>query len=267
MKKSLKLFITISFIVSVYAIACKKNSSSGNSTSRMTISLTDDPSAYDAVNIDIEDIQVNSSADSGTNSGWTSLPLNRKGVYNLLDFRNGIDTVLTSQELPAGTISQIRLILGSNNSVVVNGVTLPLTTPSAQQSGLKLNVHATLVAGIEYKLWIDFDAARSIVQTGNGSFILKPVIRTYTDATSGAIKGIVLPPNSHSLVYAIQNVTDTIGSAVADSTSGNFLIGGLPAGNYNVGIHVADSSYMDSTIATSVTTGVVTDLGSIQLHQ
>ncbi|KAA9035909.1 DUF4382 domain-containing protein [Ginsengibacter hankyongi] len=264
MKISFKLFIAIVSFVSICTVACKKNSTTG--PSRMTVSLTDDPSAYDAVNIDIQDIQVNSSADSGAQSGWTSLPLKRKGVYDLLDFKNGIDTVLASQELPAGTVSQIRLVLGSNNSVVINGATFPLTTPSAQQSGLKLNIHATLVAGIEYKIWLDFDAGRSIVQTGNGSYSLKPVIRTYTTATSGAIKGMVMPAGSHSIVYAIQNVSDTIGSAIADSTSGNFLIGGLQAGNYNVAIH-ANNSYRDSTISTNVATGVVTNLGSVQLHQ
>jgi hypothetical protein len=263
MKNSFKLFIAIASLLSVYIVGCKKNNSAG--TSRMTVSLTDDPSAYDAVNIDIEDIQVNSSGDSGAQSGWISLPLNRKGVYNLLDFKNGIDTLLTSQELPAGTISQIRLVLGNNNSIIVNGLTLPLSTPSAEQSGLKLNVHATLIAGVEYKIWLDFDAGRSIVLTGNGSFELKPVIRTYTNATSGAIKGMILSPGVRSMAFAIQNVTDTIGTAIADSATGNFLIGGLPAGNYHVAIHAADT-YMDSTISTSVTTGLVTDLGSIELH-
>lgn len=264
MKNSTKLFFPILFLFSISFVACKKTNSAG--TSRLSVSLTDDPSTYNSVNIDIQDIQVNASADNATTGGWTSLPLTRKGVYNLLDFRNGIDTLLTSNELPAGTISQIRLILGTNNSVVVDGVSHPLTTPSSQQSGLKLNVHATLVAGIEYKLWLDFDAGRSIVVTGNNTYILKPVIRTYTEATSGAIKGSVLPANAHSMIYAIQNTTDTIGSALADTTSGNFLIGGLSAGNYSVAIHA--NTYVDTTITTtSVTTGIVTNLGSIQLHQ
>jgi len=220
----------------------------------------DDPASYDSVNIDIQDIKVNTG-----DTGWTSLPLNRKGVYNLLDFKNGLDTLLSSSELPAGTVSQIRLVLGTNNSVVVNGVNYPLSTPSSQQSGLKLNLHATLISGIEYKLWLDFDAGRSIVETGNGNYILKPVIRTYSEATSGAIKGSVVPANSHSMVYVIQNATDTIGSSIADTTSGNFLIGGLPAGAYNVAIHA--DGYADTTLSSNVTTGSVTDLGSVQLHQ
>lgn len=261
MKTSTRLFFSMLFLFSIGFVACKKSNSSN--TSKMSVLLTDDPSTYDAVNIDIQDIQVR--ADSAADSGWISLPLNRKGVYNLLDFKNGLDTLLTSSELPAGIISQIRLVLGTNNSVTVDGMSHPLTTPSSQQSGLKLNIHATLIAGIEYKLWLDFDAGRSIVLNGNNNYILKPVIRTYTQATSGAIKGSILPANSNSIVYAIQNLTDTIGSAIADTTSGNFLIGGLTAGNYSVAIHA--NTYVDTTIATSVTTGVVKDLGSVQLHQ
>src|SRR5258706_3688037 len=219
------LFITLLFSTSF--ISCKKSSSGANS--QLSLLLTDAPSNYDAVNIDIQGIQVNTDMYSSTNTGWKSLPLNRKGIYNLLDFRNGLDTVLTSQELPAGTISQIRLILGDNNSVLINGISHALSTPSSQQSGLKLNVHATLVEGIEYKMWLDFDPRRSIVVTGNNKYILKPVIRAYTNTTSGAIKGSV-QPDSNSKIYAIRNMKDTIGSAIADIISGDFFIGGLTAG-------------------------------------
>lgn len=259
MKNLNGLFLAVLLFVSLSFVACNKSKTAG--TSRFTVSLTDDPGSYDAVNVDIQDIQVN----TGSDTGWTSLPLTRKGVYNLLDFKNGLDTLLTSSELPAGTLSQIRLVLGDNNSVVVNGINHPLSTPSAQQSGLKLNIHATLLEGIEYKLWLDFDAGRSVVETGNGNYNLKPVIRTYSEATSGAIKGAVVPANSNSTAYAIQNGTDTIASAVADTTSGNFLIGGLPAGDYNVAIHA--DGYADTTLTGNVTTGSVTDLGSVQLHQ
>ena len=259
MKNHFRLFLAISVIVSLSFISCSKNKAAG--TSRLTVSLTDDPGSYDSVNVDIQGIQVN----TGSDTGWTTLPLTRKGVYNLLDFKNGLDTLLTSSELSAGTLSQIRLVLGDNNSVVVNGIDHPLSTPSAQQSGLKLNIHATLLEGIEYKLWLDFDAGRSVVETGNGNYILKPVIRTYSEATSGAIKGSVIPANSHSTAYAIQNANDTIASAVADTTSGNFIIGGLPAGAYHIGIHA--DGYADTSLTGNVTTGSVTDLGSVQLHQ
>ncbi len=83
--------------------------------------------------------------------GWVSVPLFNPGMYNLLDFRNGEDTLLGGVSLPAGKVSRIRLILGDNNQIEMgDGSTVDLKTPSAQQSGLKLNVDADLKPGIPY---------------------------------------------------------------------------------------------------------------------
>jgi hypothetical protein len=58
----------------------------------------------------------------------------------------------------------------------VDGVSYPLSTPSAEQSGLKLQVNATLEAGVVYTILLDFDANKSIVVTGNNTYKLKPVV-------------------------------------------------------------------------------------------
>lgn len=241
--------------------ACSKTSSG---TSTLEVRLTDDPSSYQAVYIDVEKVEVNVSSDTGTNSGWQTLPLLRPGVYNVLDFRNGIDTVLASMNIPAGTLSQLRLTLGDSNSVVVNGQSYPLSTPSAKQSGLKFNIHSTLTSGIVYRLWIDFDAARSIVNTGSGAYILKPVIRTYSEAIGGSIKGYVLPSTSKPLVWAVQG-TDSL-LAMPDSATGYYFIGGVNAGSWSLSFQAMDSTYADTTLAVSVSTGVVTDAGTVTLQ-
>lgn len=177
-----------------------------------------------------------------------------------------MDTLLGTIQLPSGRISQLRLVLGPNNSIVLNGVNYPLTTPSAQQSGLKLSINANLVAGIDYKIWIDFDAARSIVQTGNGKYILKPVIRTFTQAESGGIKGIVLPVAAKGWVFAIANATDTVSSTPAELSSGVFLLRGIPASTYKVSFHATAGTYRDTTFTgVTVTTGNITDLGTLKL--
>ena len=246
--------------------ACSKGSvSDSTGTSSMSVFLVDGPAAYDKVYLDIQDVQVKASSDAAEN-GWQSLSISRKGIYNLLNFKNGLDTLLGTVQLPAGKINQLRLVLGPNNSVVLNGITYPLTTPSAQQSGLKLAINANLVAGIDYRIWIDFDAARSIVQTGSGSFILKPVIRTFTQAESGAIKGFVLPVAAKGWAFAIVNANDTVSSTPADATTGLFLLRGLPAASYKVAFRATAGTYKDTTILNvGVTTGNVTDLGNVQL--
>jgi Domain of unknown function (DUF4382) len=241
--------------------ACtKSNNSSSSGEATMSVYLADDPSVYDKVNIDIQSVEINDG------SGWRPLNMINPGVHNLLNFRNGRDTIIASSRLAQHTITQIRLILGPNNSVVIGGVSFPLETPSAQESGLKLNVDIQLTAGIEYKAWVDVDAARSIVATGNGKFILKPVMRVFTQALSGSVKGIVLPSAADAFVYAL-NAGDTIASAKPDSATGNFLIQGLTAGTYSLSID-GNNSYSDTTFTNvDVTTGNVTDIGTVQLHQ
>ncbi len=245
-----------------FLTACNKDNNSSDAQATISIYLTDDPSPYDKVLIDVQRVEIN----DGTDNGWRPLHMIHPGVYNLLNFRNGRDTILASDRLAKGRILQVRLILGTNNSVVVDGVSLPLETPSAQESGLKLNVDAQLTASIEYKVWLDFDAARSIVATGNGKHILKPVIRVYTKAVSGSVKGTVLPSAANAWVYAL-NGNDTIASAKPDSLNGNFLIQGLSAGTYSVAVD-GSNSYNDTTYTNvNVTTGSVTDIGTVQLHQ
>jgi len=248
------------FIASITISSCNKDGKS-----RLTIYLTDAPAAYDAVNIEVVRVEIKSNSDDGE-SGWKELPVNA-GIYNLLDFRNGMDTLLSSVELPAGKVSQLRLVLGNNNSIVINGTTLelPMATPSAQQSGLKFNIHADLVEGVEYKLWIDFDCARSVVEQGNGGYSLKPVLRTFTEATSGAIKGNVQPADALATVSAIAG-TDTL-SALPDATTGSYLIRGVPPGLWKV-IADGNNGYNDETRENiSVVLGQVSVVDTITLVQ
>ena len=261
--KTLRILLAVLFLVMTSFIftSCKKE----KSKSRLSVYLTDAPAGYDAVLIDIVSVQIKASSDQGDN-GWQQLPVNA-GIYNLLDFTNGTDTFLSTIELPACKVSQLRLILGTNNSIVVNSssLALPLATPSAQSSGLKFNIHADLLEGIEYKLWIDFDAARSIVVMGNNDYKLKPVVRTFTEATSGAIKGNVQPLSVNAAVFAIAG-TDSL-SALPDPATGDYLIRGVPAGSWTV---VADGNngYIDKLVNNvSVVLGQVTVVDTITLIQ
>ena len=143
------------------------NNETGSGTTRFNVYLTDAPGKYEEVLIDIQEVKVHVDAEDST-GGWQDIENVNAGIYNLLDFTNNLDTLLASEEFPSGHISQMRLVLGDNNKVKRDGIYYDLKTPSAQQSGLKLNIHADLEEDIEYDIWIDFDAEKSIVETGNG---------------------------------------------------------------------------------------------------
>src|ERR1041385_3659209 len=105
-------FLLSLLVVIAMLSACDKKGENG--TSKLSIRMTDNPADYDAVYIDIEGVEI-----TGEGGATTNLNVNA-GVYNLLDFANGVDTLIAVGDLAAGTVSQIRLILGNNNSVVVD---------------------------------------------------------------------------------------------------------------------------------------------------
>ena len=243
--------------------SCNKDDDSGNNTNQtatVNMHLTDDPANYDAVWINIQKVEVTMEGHSAV----TLVPI-RPGMYDLLKFRNGLDTLLLTATLPAGKVSQIRLILGEGNNVVVDGQTHDLNTPSAQESGLKLNLKDEFVAGGAYDVWIDFDAAKSIVVTGNGKYQLKPVIRAYTALTDGRVKGYVLPPAALATV-SLTNGVDTY--TAIPGADGYYIFTGVPEGTYSATFDASIVTYQDITVNNVVVKyGTTVDLGVTTLIQ
>lgn len=169
--------ILILLAITAVLISC----SNENGTGILSVSLTDAPGEYEAVLIDLQGLRINASSDSLDENGWQDLTLDTMGQIDLLELTNGNSILLTEDELPTGRINQMRMILGSNNEIVVDGDTLALETPSAQQSGLKFNIHADIVEGETLQMTLDFDAEKSVIAKGNGMYSLKPVITVITE--------------------------------------------------------------------------------------
>lgn len=172
MKKFIPLSITVCVIAVAALIACNKENSESNGNTTLKVRLTDAPVNADEVNVDIQQVRVNFRNDS---TGWVDLNT-MAGVYNLLGLQNGVDTLLATGTIPSNSVQEIRFVLGSNNSIKVNGVVFPLTIPSGSESGLKLKINKQLNGPVD-SLLIDFDAALSVHQTGNGDYMLKPVLK------------------------------------------------------------------------------------------
>ena len=267
MKISILSAVALSAIFTLSFMSCNREDSASNSNkARLQVALTDDPGDYEAVFIDVEDIRINYSSDSTT--GWQSLANVAAGEYDLLKLVNDDDTILADAEVGPGTITQVRLVLGDDNFVQIDGQRIRLETPSAQQSGLKLNIHQSVEAGILYKLLLDFDVAKSIVKTGNGRYILKPTIRTVLEAAAGSIKGNVKPFTFQTAVLAFRGPGDTVASTYSDQSNGGYLIRGLAAGGYSLHFIPTDSTYRDTVISgVNVNVGAVTVVDTTRLAQ
>lgn len=233
----------------------------------LEVRLHDAPVDFEEVNIFVERVEVN--RQENESEGW--IVISEPGQhYNLLELVNGNYENLGIAELEAGTYHQIRLILGEDNYVVIDGESRQLTTPSAQQSGLKLNIDAEISEGEEYVLQLDFDAARSIVVAGPPhnprKYILKPVIRASSLSNVGNIAGTVLPPDARPAVYAISG-QDTVATTFADIQSGNFKLVGLSEGFYLVSVDPREEGYEGTEIEdVEVTARETTEMGEIELE-
>lgn len=245
------MYVTLVGLFIMQLTSCNDDTTNDKQAT-LTVRMTDAPANYDAVMVDVQGVEV-------TGDGGSAVMLNTTAkVYNLLELSNGVNTLIATGDVNAGTVSQIRLILGTNNSVTVGGVVHPLTTPSAMQSGLKIQVNQTFEAGVEYSILLDFDANQSIVLTGNNEYQLKPVIRTIDTAISGSIKGSVSPFTGNVLVSATSNgVTYTSITAA----NGSFLISGLPLGTYDVVITPVLPLLPITLTGKAVVVGASTDLG------
>ncbi|SDR88996.1 DUF4382 domain-containing protein [Christiangramia echinicola] len=271
--------LMIATFISLGLTSCSEDDDSnpsGEGSANLTVRMTDAPGDYEAVFVDVQDIEIHVESDNETEAeadvdgdGWVSVGDVQTGVYDLLELTGGVSQLLADTEVPAGYVSQMRLILGSENSVIVDGVEKPLNTPSAQQSGLKLQLNQNFEAGENYAFLLDFDVDKSIVETGNGGYNLKPVIRLSAEADAGMVVGkVVVPADIDMSVQTLVILTgeSTTISAYTDA-EGNFALNGVPAGVYSLeAIPEADANLSTFAIGTvEVKPNETTDLGELTL--
>lgn len=221
-------------------VNCDSDNSNKSETARVQLKLVDEPGDYLEVNIEIIDIQYKSSDEE---ESWESFT--PEGGYpisvDITELIAGNSLLLTDEVVPVGILKQVRLVLSDNNTIKIEGEEelIPLDTPSAEQSGLKLNLDEELEAGFVYSFILDWNVQKSIVKAGNsGKYILKPVIKVNAEVSSGSISGKVVEiieevetaiANQVVEVYTTDNilVKDTL-----TDENGDFVLQGLEAGNY-----------------------------------
>lgn len=232
--------------VAALAAACGGGGSSASGEGSLRLALTDAPACgYDQVNVTVVRVDVHRSSEAGENdSGWQSLALDPPRRVDLLTLTNGVLEELGTTALPAGTYTQLRLVLAANtpanplaNSLVPTGGTdVPLQTPSAQQTGLKIPVNITVEAGQTADFVIDFDACMSVVRAGkSGRYILKPVLSVIPRAGNGglSVEGHLTSLPQAGAAVSLQR-DGLVARATVTDAQGRFLLSPVPAGTYDL---------------------------------
>ena len=288
---------------------------SSNGVGTIRVSLTDPPSCkvpngnIEHVYVTIRSVQANISSTADDNSpGWQELAPQLNSLPMQIDlFGAGPNACLlamlgSNTGLPVGTYQQIRLLLVPNNGgggplpssnacgdqgfnclVLSDGSVHELQLSSQANTGLKIppgqieGGPITVSPGQDVDLNIDFNTCASLVQEGNGRYLLKPVLTAgQVSPNNTGISGQVvdsvtkLPIAGGTTIVALEEQDSTGADVIfmqsAADSNGNFNFCPLPTGAVfdvvAVAVNGAGVAY-NATIATGVPGG--TALGPIPI--
>ena len=110
--------IGILILLALIIAGCSDDSTGpANGNGEIKIYMLDAPSVYDSVVVYISRVEVHASG-SAEGSCWIVLNDSTR-YFGLLQLRNGANVLLGDAELQAGSYTQIRLIVTSENYVIV----------------------------------------------------------------------------------------------------------------------------------------------------
>jgi hypothetical protein len=276
----------------IFASCSKNNSSSSNPNvppgkSQMSIYMMDGPIAFAKVMIDIRQVvveidtataqtapDVDDQWDAGY-CGWHRTTSNKSviwdtlnitpGVYNLLDLRNGTDTLLAAGDYPTGKVLKVQITLGSDNTVYTDSTTYYPLAVFGPNPYFTINVRRENVYAVDnndFKLWLDFNLSRSIF-FWSGTYLLSPYVVAFNDVTYAKLQGQVLPAGASALVMAWSGA-DTL--YAIPNWNGTYLIRGVPAGTYSINFK-GRNGFQDTTISNVVVDSTkTTQAPTITLH-
>ena len=265
-----RLPCSIAVASALLATACGGGDSGPTGTLRL--SLTDAPACgYDSVFVTVEKVRIHRSGSaSDADAGWSEVVLATPRRVDLLTLTNGSLLPLGQTALPTGRYTQMRLVLSPNTASNPNanaitptgGRETALTTPSGQQSGLKMNVDIDIAPDTVADFAIDFDACRSFVRAGNsGQILLKPVL-SVIPIVSTRIIGYLDPALAVAGTSVSAQVAGVPVRATPPDATGRFELFPVATGRYDLVITAAGRVNAVITGVPVAATGPTT-LGSV----
>lgn len=299
MKTKLLFLLAVAFTSATFFFAsCNKSNSADAPAGSQNVSLilTDGPGFYNNVYLDVKSVEVVVDTSKNTRehdscnwnqigsrgpigSGapvgpkpdsslvWQSLGVTA-GLYDLLQLKNGVDTVLGAANIPAGAIRLIKIDLGTASYIIKDSVKYALNllpnAPSYILVQLKGNEFEHFTSN-GYRLWLDFDVQRSIVNV-NGTYYLSPFLTALIMNKWGSVTGNIAPKDAWPEIVTVYNGTDTA-YAITNRDNGMFKIRGLKDETYSANFHVSNG-YKDTTITgITISNASTVNLGSITVHK
>lgn len=254
-KKSMMLLAGVLILTSACnQLPISEETGIGTGKGTVVLKLTDAPfpvSLVDKAMVTIDRIEIRST-DTLTTTGeeaekeaqYTVLS-EKVQEFNLLGLRNGITADLLEIEIGAGSYDLIRMHVIAAKVILKDGTEFPMKIPGGSKSGLKIKLVPELVveSGVVNEVLLDFNVSKSFMVQGNmkskhgiKGFMFKPVIRAMVEKHSGMILGNVFENDTTLIEEAHVQIlqADTVFSSALTDKKGNYVLIGIPAGNYRM---------------------------------
>jgi hypothetical protein len=270
--------VLISVFVLLCGLLCFNLGCNPKGTGTLQLNLTDKPAdeIYEQVVITFSQISVHKGLEQdvieatqdeeGDNNddavdgdgGWIVINDDEQ-TFDLLQLQDGKFDLLAQDDLTEGVYTQIRLKIADGNDengdpktyvkLAGDDTKYPLIIPSGLQSGLKLIHPFRIMADSITVLYLDFNAEKSLIKTGNGQYKLKPTIAVLYELYKQGIIGKVISAEESAepipvvgaaiSAYSVEAMQDDdtdndlpVGSTVTDE-AGDFTLP-LPPGTYTL---------------------------------
>ena len=187
----MRYMVSFACVLALASFACGSNNPSGPSAGSGTLNmrLTDSPfSDAKAVLVTFSEVQAHRE-----DAEWATVPFVPAAAFRTCDLKKleGPIDFLGGGLLTAGHYTQVRLVVSSatiyfdtatdpaapacvtGDAPVLAGAKANLTIPSGE---VKLNRGFDLAADGTTTIVLDFDGDKSIHQTGNGAYMMSPVV-------------------------------------------------------------------------------------------
>ncbi len=300
-------------IATALLVACGGGSSTAApQTGFVTTSLSDPAPCsapngpYSAVWVTVTDVQIHNSGSGQWTDLTPNLPPTQVNLLASASTECFLAMLGSKTELQAGTYEQIRIMLADTNAnsvalqgqnqcgnthnapmnclvLTAGGTMFPLQLASEDKNGIKIPSGQiaggafVVAAGQTKDLDIDFDSCASIVATGSGHYLLKPVLHAGEVSLNSAVNGKVVDANNNNLpinggatIVALEQRTNGIDrvllSTLADA-NGSFALCPVPPGTYDLVAVAVDQNGLQ--YATTVITGVAagTVVGNVPMFR
>jgi hypothetical protein len=170
------------------SLGCGSDTGPSGATGTMRMMLTDSPFT-DAKSLLVTFSEVDAHKSDTTDGAWTKLPF-AAGTTRTCDLKKlqAAQDVLGTGPLATGHYTQVRLVVTSaviyfDNAASGDPCAPTIAAPAGRSSNVtipsgevKLNREFDVTSGATTTMLLDFDGDKSVHDTGNGQYMMSPVI-------------------------------------------------------------------------------------------